>query len=54
MEVGVKESSKKKLMRRKWSDHVNKSEKETGKETRYSESGVDKEARKTEIATGLQ
>ena len=51
VEVGVKESSKKKLVRSTWAGHVEK----TGrwKTSRCPESGGEMEARKTEIATGI-
>ena len=53
VQVGMKESSKKKLVRSTWAGHVEKNGRwKIGKETRCPESGGEMQARKTEIATG--
>ena len=50
----MKESSKKKLVRRTWASHVEKNGRsKTGKENRCLDSGGEMEARKIEIAMGL-
>ena len=52
VEIGVKESFKKKLVRSTWAGHVEKigDENLAGKDSRCPESGGETEARKTEIA----
>ena len=52
MEVGVKESSKKKLARSIWTGHVGKMGLEKLTENRCTESGGEMDAMKTEIAMG--
>ena len=52
VKVGMKKSSKKKLERSTWAGHVEKRDIKNGKESRCPESGMEMEARKTEIAMG--
>ena len=53
MDVGLKESSEKKLMRSTRTGHVENMRTKKLAESRCPESGGETEARKTEIATGV-
>jgi len=53
-EKGVKESSKKKLVRNTWAVHVERNGRwQTAKECRCPESGGEMEAKNTETALGI-